>query len=206
MTQAHRVAALVAIPVLAAAVAGCGGGDSTSSGSASATPSTTSSSTSPSPSPSASASASPSPTQAPLSRFEDLGPVKGVRAWNVAYAQDVNAQQFDFPRAKKLSTSALSYQSIANSDIKDKQLYPGPTPFTPVRIERSGSIVKVIGCARLGGWTLVRATNKPHDPPKVAGIAFNMTKTGGVWKVADVTDDDVTCSGVKVVGVPFAPS
>ncbi len=91
-------------------------------------------------------------------------------------------------------------------DVKYKQFYPGPTPFTPVRIVHSGSMVQVLGCAQLGGWTLGRLTKKPHDRKKIVGVRFGMTKIGGEWKVAALYTVPVNCRGVIVKRVPFPTS
>jgi hypothetical protein len=199
MRHGRRAAGVVLVTALGASLAACGGSDEpTTSGPTSAAP------TSASASPSASASATPSDAPPALSRFEDEPAVQAARAWAKALATDINNADTTFAASAPLTTKEgrKGLDFYTKSDIAAKLQYPGPLPFTPVRIREAGSTTTVVTCTWTDGWGLDPATQKPKDKRVVQGEDFVMKKTAKGFKLSRFNDHAIDCSDVNVKGVP----
>lgn len=201
MRHGRRAAGVVLVTALGASLAGCGGSDEpTSTGPTSAAPSA-----SPSESATPSPSASPTATTPALSRFEDQPAVQAARAWAAAVGRDVNNGDHGFATAKPLTVPASRklIDTYAGEDITKKLQYPGPLPFTPVRVREAGNTVTIVSCLWSSGWGLDPATQKPKDKRVILGADFVMQKSGTAWLLKRNDVNGIDCSKVNVKGVPW---
>jgi hypothetical protein len=193
--------------VTAAAVAfglsGCGGGDEPAAAPTSSTSSTTTSSTSSS---SATTTSTPTPTQtralAPLSRYENDPRVKGLRQFAYQYGRAINAKNRNYkPWLATLSPKAVKERGeFIDEDLG--QRYPGPIPFTPVKVTAtSGSSARISLCLQWQGWGRNPKTKKPARAADIGPGYVDLLKREGRW-VVDTLGRDTTfsCSKTKVVG------
>ena len=160
----------------------------------------------PSPSPSRTPSPSPSPSPEPLSAFEDDPAVQAIRAFYVAAARAVNADDFMLPELLAVSTARRV--EINRSTFEDGigGYTPGPTPFTPVGVQEVAPDRRtVLGCSLDSGWVLTAEGGTPVEPDVVGGGTWEVLLEDGVWKVHRITGaEDVSCDGVPVQRRPFA--
>lgn len=203
-SRSHRrprlsVAVLVVVGVLASA---CGGGDADSSGTP-ATPAETHTTQTPAATPSP--TSAPTTTVTPLSRFEDRPEVQALRSWAAASAQDVNARHHDFPLARQFQVdSADVRKDVAFSWHEDfDKYYPGPLPFTPVAVSRSGRRSEVTACVIGTGFSLTKPGGKRAEKRGVIATMFTMVKQGDSWLLAGIVAGTADCKGVRIAPVPW---
>ena len=153
--------------------------------------------------PTPSTSARPTPTLHPLSRFEGDPAVQAARAWAVAAAQAINADQRDLARARPLMT-ATGQQTIPPLAAGEIGLhYPGPVPFTPTDVAHHGDRATVAVCFWSAGFGLQRSTGQPKEGRKIMPLRFSMVKVAGHWKMDRFLTSEADCSQVPVKGVGF---
>jgi hypothetical protein len=168
-------------------------------------PSSTSSTTTPSTTTSTSTTTAAPPTTAatttPLSRFEGKASVVALRAWAVAAARSITAgdaaMKAVVPHATANGLSDTRYASADDMGL----LYPGPLPFTPVKVTESGSAATVLACLQSGGWGQDPKTKLPKSKRAVIAADFTLKKVAGRWKVNSFVGSTRSCSKVTVKGV-----
>lgn len=179
-------------------LAACGGGDKAVS------PLTASPTASPAGSATPSPSPTPSPTAVPLSPYEADPAVQGFRAYQVAVADAINAQNLALPELMALSTPARQATTKASYTEELGHWSPGPTPYAVLGVSVvSDSRRDLTVCGLDTGWTLTARGGAPAGPRSVVGGTYRMALDGGVWKVDSVARDAaVNCAGVPIVEVP----
>lgn len=193
-------ASVLGAPALAGflLLASCGsGGDTAADEPRGATTSTTSS-----PSPSTRA-ATPTPSADPLSRFEGDPAVKAARAWAAAAARSITAGQADLAQAEPYMTAhgQRVIPPLAKDEIGLK--YPGPVPFTPTGVDRTGSAATLDVCFWSAGFGLDKKTGQPAHGRRVIPMQMDMVRQGGSWKINAFYSSEASCSKVPVKGVGF---
>jgi hypothetical protein len=77
--------------------------------------------------------------------------------------------------------------------------YPGPLPFTPLRITDQGQYKLITMCVIDTGFALDAATHRHIGRPHVQGYGAMAKRTPRGWLVASfVRDNHVRCAGVVV--------
>ena len=200
-TTAATALATALVSGLLLVLTGCGGSGDGGSAAKATTPSpSAASSTSPTPSPTP--SASPTPTT-PLSRFEGRPEVKALRAWAAAGARDVDAHQRSMPRARRFDT-AHGHPDTTSSFRRDfDKYYPGPLPFTPVRVRRTGTTSKVWTCVTGAGFSLTRPGGPVAEEPHKVAAVFTLRHVQGAWLVDDIAAARLRCAGVPITPVEW---
>ncbi len=203
--RAHRgvlisvlaIALTMGLPGCADDQAGRAGGPAPSApGSAEQSPVESSSDT-PDPSPSA------SPTTRPLSRFEGRPPVKATRAFAAGIGRAVNKGDDQLRGMSRLLT-ANGQAVLPEGAAEDAGLYyPGPLPFTPLRVKTDGPRSTVVACVMGDGWAQDRASKLPARALNVIPIEFRLVKVDGRWKIDDAVPTGQDCRSVNVKGVPW---
>jgi hypothetical protein len=151
--------------------------------------------------PSESPTAGSSPTTKPLSRFEDEPPVKKARSFARAVARSINTRDAKLEQARRLMTPH-GRQVLPNTIDKEIGLYyPGPLPFTPVRIIDQGRRTVVRACVWAAGWGQKRSTKLPAEKRRIEPLDFVLVKRAGRWRVDDVLVTSADCGAVSVRGV-----
>jgi hypothetical protein len=198
MRHARHATALLLVTGLGLGVAGCGGSDAAakdpvSESPSSSTPSATESSTAP----------SPTPTAKPLSRFEGQPQVKVMRKWAVAYGKAINANDHSFRGVARFSTSS-AMKDLPTQSAEDAGTYfPGPQPFTPVRVRVAGGTAVVSSCLWSDGWGLNPKTKLPARKRNIIPADLVFKKQAGLWKLDAVNAGKTNCSQVPVKGIPW---
>jgi hypothetical protein len=193
VTVLRRVAGIaVATGLVTGLVAGC-----TSSATPKASP-LPGSTTAPSSTP-VSTSASPSPSPTPLSPYEADPAVQALRAWAAQAARTVNSGKYDDAALDALMTPQLAktMKHVLGTEVGHR--YPGPIPFTPVRVtvvNASNRDVRL--CVVSDGFSINPKTGKPFAKFHVAPIDAGAVSSGGKWLVAKFDVGSFSCSGVRV--------
>lgn len=202
LAMRRRLAAPVAVGLLAL-VAGCGGDDADAAQGPSAGDQATSSTPSATSSPTEAATPTPTPRTRPLSRFEGEPWVEATRAYYAAVARSINEGERDLASARSTMVEG-SAADLAPAYAEDFGTYfPGPVPFTPVRIQDYGNKKIVFSCEWADGWSLDRETELPALPKDIIATAALVTRVDGTWLVEDISLADHDCAQVKVKGVPW---
>ncbi|MGL5825196.1 MAG: hypothetical protein ACRCYU_10340 [Nocardioides sp.] len=97
-----------------------------------------------------------------------------------------------------------SYGRTAMPDtIKDEigLYYPGPIPFTPVRVLVDGRQATVRTCLWAGGWGLKRSTKLPAEKRRIKSLDFVLMRQAGKWRVNDLLVSSTDCDSVPVKGL-----
>lgn len=152
---------------------------------------------------SATSSPSPTKTEEPLSEFEDEAPVKAVRKWATAVGQAVNERQRTMESVGAWATPSgvdVSRRVYA-SDLDAGYEWPGPQPFTPVRVSTDGGSATMVGCFLSSGWSRDPKSGKRVAKREVDAFRFELARRGKRWKVSDISNAPADCSGVEVKGV-----
>ena len=194
----HALAAPIAAVVLLAAAA-CGSGDSAAGPApASGTPTTASSTPTTKPTP------SESETATALSAFEDEPTVKVLRKWAYLLGKAVPARDADLSSLR----GVLAGQAMR--DIRDGVAddlgneWPGPQPFTPVRVNASGGTDTVDLCFLAQGWSLNPKTHVQISKKRVVMPAqFELTKRHARWVITGYYTSSISCSVIPVKGVAW---
>jgi hypothetical protein len=197
-SSASGVAIIVVIAILGSA---CGGGDARTSAKPSVPPSTRAATPTPTPTP------TPAPTAAatPVSRFEDRPEVQALRSWAAAATRDVNARHHRFPTARQFQVdSANTMSDVATSWRQEFDKYfPGPLPFTPIEVSRSGRRSVVTTCVTSAGFSLRKPGGQPAERHAVIPVVFTMARQGDSWLLADIVGGTADCKGVQIAPVPW---
>jgi hypothetical protein len=198
MSPTRRAAALLLATGLGLGVAGCGGADPTTKGPVSKSPS----SSTPTPT-EASSTPAPTPTQRPLSRFENTPEVKVMRKWAVAYGKAVNAGDRSLRAVAPYSTAAgmKVFPKVGAEDFGT--YFPGPQPFTPVRIRVAGGTSVVTSCLWSDGWGQDPRTKLPARKRDIIPADLVFKKEAGHWKLDTLNEGRNDCSQVPVKGIPW---
>lgn len=184
---------------LAFAASACGGGGADAANEPRSAPSSTS--TTPTQAPTSTSS----PTVEPLSRFEDRPPVKAARAWASALGRAVNMRRFDQRTLGRVATPAgmASSKFGTSYDTSHRYRWPGPLPFTPVKVHTRGATAYVTACLFVQGWAIDPSTGKLGQPNKVGPVTLELRRTAGRWLFNGASNggttrcDEVTVKGVK---------
>jgi hypothetical protein len=80
-------------------------------------------------------------------------------------------------------------------------VYPGPLPFTPVKVVESKGVATVQVCLQSRGWGLNPKTKLPAESREIVPADFTLKRTGAGWKFDSVAGSRRDCSGVKVKGI-----
>jgi hypothetical protein len=196
MSPSRRATALLLATGLGLGLAGCGSADPATKGPVSESPS----SSTPSPT---EASSTPTPTQRPLSRYEDKAPVKVMRSWAVAYGKAINADDRSLGALAPYSTRA-GLKLFPRLGAEDFGTYfPGPQPFTPLRVKVSGGTAVVSSCLWSDGWGQDRRTKLPARKRNIVPADLVFKKQAGRWKLDTVNAGRNSCSQVPVKGIPW---
>lgn len=187
---------IAAVAVLLLAVAGCSGSSKPAQG-----PVSSVSSSAPAPT---ATTPTPTPTQSkPLSAYESDPAVKALRQWAVVAAQTVNSGHDDSAALNKLMTpTEPKYIHYVLNDVG--MHYPGPLPFTPLRLASPTTAERdIYACFLATGFAVDPKTGKPEAykplPSKVV-----MQLSGGRWLFGGLfVDKSVSCSGVHVPEVKW---
>lgn len=197
--RGRRAASLGAVLLVASlGVSACGGSDAQ----AHSQPTTTSQ-TSTTPTPDPTPTPTPTRTAAPLSAFEDQGPVKAARQFFVLLAKAVNSQERTLASVAG-STTAHGLETakfFAHDDLVKGYTLPGPEPFTPVGVQAQGGVAKVNTCLQFAGWSVDPKTGKVVGKRDIGPAVIVLRKVGGDWKFDDYYDGAGDCHGVAVPGV-----
>jgi len=194
----HVLAAPLAAAMLLA-VAACGS-DDTSAEPAPQSGSPTTASSSPTPTP----TASETPTTTPLSPYEDNPAVKVLRNWAYLLGKAVPARDAQLRRLNGVlqGQAMTSMRDAVDSDLGNE--WPGPLPFTPVRVDVTGKRAKIDICFQTHGWSLDPKTHAPVEPDrKVIPAQMWLTKASGRWVIDGYYTSTITCSEVPVKGVAW---
>lgn len=199
--RGRRAASLGAILLVAClSVSACGSSDAKADDRPTAT-SETSTTTTPDPTPEP--TPTPTPAAAPLSAFEDQGPVRAARQFFVLLAKAVNSQERSLASVAG-STTAHGLETakfFAHDDLVKGYVLPGPEPFTPVGVQVRGGVAKVSTCLQFAGWSVDPKTGKVVGKRDIGPAVIAMRKVGGDWKFDDYYDGTGDCHGVAVPGV-----
>jgi len=211
MTKGRATA--VCLVALTAALTGCSSSSANSAGTSAAsttttTPASPSTSSSTAVPPVTSSSVSPSSSSStttslpPLSPYEKLPQVIGLRAYAREYAKAVNKGNMSYPPFRatvgpKLNTPA-NLNWMAGTDLKKKLHYPGPLPLTPTRV--SGNTV--FACVWAEGFATDRKTGVAPEARKIYPVQFSMGKSSAGNYVVDMYGDaqGLDCTKHKVIG------
>jgi len=138
----------------------------------------------------------------PLSPYEKLPQVIGLRAYAREYAKAVNKGTMNYPPLRatlgpRLDTPA-NRKWMAGTDLKKKLHYPGPLPFTPTAVTGN----KVFACVWGEGFATDRKTGVAPEARKIYPEEFLMVKNSAGKYVLDMYDEaqGVDCAKHKVVG------
>lgn len=206
VNHAQRCALLVLTAVLLSACTSSGSPGKSSS--ATSTPASTSvaPSTPAVSSSSTSSSATPTPTPTPtrtvvpLSPFEKDPGVQAFRAWAAAAARTVNTGHYISASLRATMTAGLASQmkTIIGTDVGT--YYPGPVPYTPVRvIVHSSASREIDGCGLSTGFAENRKTHKPAEARKVIPVQVLAVQQSGRWVLSAMYGQArVRCTGVVI--------
>jgi hypothetical protein len=190
-----------ALAVVLALVAGCSSsGPAAKSASSPAPAPTTPVPTTPA---SASSGSTPAPspsTSPPLSRFEADPGVRVLRAWARAAGQTINAGHYTSAGLRALLTPTVAAEMKQTLGTEVGLHYPGPAPFTPVRVSvTSPTSRKIDICLVSDGFSQKKSTSKPAKPLRIVPVSTQETLTGGRWRISELLSTTAfSCAGVKV--------
>jgi hypothetical protein len=190
-TSGALAAVLMALsPVLVA----CGGDEEPE-----AEPSPTEETTSATPSP------SPTKTEEPLSEFEDEAPVKAARKWAALLGRGVNKGDDSMRTVAPWATpSGVDVSArFPAEDLENGYRWPGPQPFTPVRVSSKSGKATVLTCLQTKGWSVDPQTDEKVRSRKVEPAVIELVRRGQRWKVDGLYSGSADCQGVKVKGVTW---
>jgi hypothetical protein len=193
-------AAVGTVAITAALLAGCSSSGPAGTSSSVPAPVTTSAPSTPASAP-ASTSASPSPSSSPpLSRFEADPGVQVLRAWARTAARTINDGHYTSAALRALLTPAVAAEMKQTLGTEVGLYYPGPAPFTPVRVSvTSPSARKIDVCLVSDGFSQNKTTHKPAKRLRVVPVTTRETLTGGHWRISELLlTTAFSCSGVKV--------
>jgi hypothetical protein len=147
----------------------------------------------------------PTPTTtAPLSPFEADPAVKALRAWAAQAGRTVNAGHYDDAALNALMTPTLAKGMKAAFGGEVGHRYPGPLPFTPVRVVVASPTERDVRvCVVVGGYSLNPKTGKPFSKYRVLAIESGAQDVGGRWRVSKFASGSFSCSGVKIKEVSW---
>jgi hypothetical protein len=181
------------------ALAGCtsSGADtaaSTPPGPLPATSTPTTDATTPTPSTPASSSS------APLSHFEADPGVQALREWADVAAQTINSGHYISDRLRQLMTATVAKEMKRTMGTDVGLHYPGPIPFTPVRVGVTSTTSRQIdACFVSSGFARKPRSEKPAKPLKIIAVRTEETQTSGRWLLAGlVSTNSFSCAGVQV--------
>lgn len=199
MTQVRRVTALLLAPGLSLGLAGCGSTPKTQA----PTSTTTSSSPSDSPSPTESASPSPSPSKPPISPYERNPAVKAARVMAARLGHAVNHGDRTMAGLGNAVTPH-GRQRLASYNAQEiGHFFPGPQPFTPVRVQATGATATVAACWFSYGWSQDKQTKLPAHGRQIDPANIFLKRVAGRWQVDDVLVGTADCKNVPVKGYPW---
>ena len=125
-----------------------------------------------------------------------------MRRWAVILGKGVQRGNLG-ALAEVMSGQALSAtRSIFQIDLGNE--WPGPQPFTPVRVHTTGATATVDFCWQIKGWSLDPKTHAPISARReIAPAQFVLKKTHGVWTITTAQGGSFDCSSVRVKGVAW---
>jgi len=127
--------------------------------------------------------------------------VKAARKWASEYGRAVNAKNPKYKPWLATMTTATAKRSAGYMKSDLGTTYPGPLPFTPVKVTGSGGTAKVMTCMQFEGWATDPKTKQPVSKVKISPAVFDLTRAGSSWQMSSLYDGEgYSCSKVKVVG------
>ncbi len=143
---------------------------------------------------------SATPTRPPLSSFEGTPQVKALRAWAAAAVRDVNARREDFPLAQVHEVDTFEVRNDVGVSFQEEfdKYFPGPLPFTPVAVKRSGDQTVISTCVIGSGFALTKRGGPPAEKLSVVPVAFTMARQGSRWLLAGILAGSGRCDRVTV--------
>lgn len=198
MSRVRRAAAAVLATGVTLGAAGCGNTPTTQAPSSK----TTSSAPSPSPSPTET-SPTASPTTPPISRFERNPAVKASRVMAARLGHAVNHGDRTMSGLGNAATPHGRQQLAQYNAQEIGHYFPGPQPFTPVRVRTTGSTAVVSACWFSYGWSQNKQTRLPAHGRQVDPANIYLKRVAGRWQVDDVLVGKTDCKNVPVKGYPW---
>jgi hypothetical protein len=155
------------------------------------------------------------PDGEPTGELESDEHVQLLRQALPALAAAHNQSNFALPEAYEvIAQDPLSRHSAAERETVragfSLRTYPGPTPFTPTKVEEAyvtddGPVIHVTGCEPLE-WSSVEGT-VPSKPFTVTGKVYEFTDTEGTMKLSgEIGYPGLDCDGVDLAVGLFDPT
>ena len=144
---------------------------------------------------------SPTPTKSkPLSRFEGDPGVVALRHFAAVSARTINSGRYTSAELRSLMTPTVAKEMKQTNGPDVGLRYPGPVPFTPVRVVVTSTTSRRIdGCWVSTGFAQKPQTNKPAKPLKLIAVRSEETLTHGTWLLSVLLAvDSFSCKGVHV--------
>ncbi|HEU5008657.1 MAG TPA: hypothetical protein VFT67_16915 [Jatrophihabitantaceae bacterium] len=134
-----------------------------------------------------------------MSPFEADPAVKALRAWAAQGARAINAGKFNTPGLDALMTATFAKSMTHIFGGEKGHYYPGPVPFTPVRVTvRSASERDVDLCFVAGGYSQHPKTHKTWSHFKELPSAAAAVLAHGTWLVSKFETGPFSCKGVHI--------
>jgi hypothetical protein len=149
-------------------------------------------------------SSPPAPTTAtasgaPLSPFEADPAVKALRAWAAEAAKTINTGHYDSAALNALMVPSLAKKMKFLAGGEVGFYYPGPVPFTPVRITVRSSRERDVAICFLGsGYSQNPKTHEPAQKRVVLPTLAGATLVRGKWLVSKFGQSSFSCAGVRI--------
>jgi len=143
----------------------------------------------------------PSPsTSAALSHYEGDPGVAALRKWAQTAARTVNSGHYISAQLRQLMTPSVAKEMKRTMGTDVGLHYPGPIPFTPVRVGVTSTTSRQIdACFVSTGFAQKPRSDKPAKPLKIIAVRTEETMTSGKWLLSGLfSTDSFSCSGVPV--------
>ena len=115
-------------------------------------------------------------------------------------AETINAGSYTSARFRALMTAAVAGEMKATIGTDVGLHYPGPVPFTPIRVTVASTTSRRIdSCFVSTGFAQKPGTGRPAKALKIIPVRATETVTGGRWLLSQlISTTAFSCSGVKV--------
>ncbi|KYH45010.1 hypothetical protein [Branchiibius sp. NY16-3462-2] len=118
-----------------------------------------------------------------------------MRRFATEYAKAVNAQQPTYPPFVATMVPNTNFTGILGTDLTKKLHYPGPLPFTPVRVNGN----YVYACVFAEGFATDRTTGRAPEARVVYRTRFQLAKVNSQYRVVTWGDDpSFNCTDTQV--------
>ena len=138
------------------------------------------------------------PTKA-LSPFEADPGVHAMRLWAAQVARTINSGHEVDAALTALMSPQLAAEISKVDSGEQGHLYPGPLPFTPVKVVVVSSTARYLPiCIVSDGFSVNPKTHKPYGTRKVLPITGRALIYQGRWVVSAFDPATFSCKGVKI--------